>query len=539
MSTPATVARRARAQDGFTMIIAIGVMLVTSLLLVAAFTVANGEIQLSHDDTTNKQAYYAALAGLQQYEYLLQANPDYWETCKGVESTVPAEKEAHYVVTPLVAQSAPEGAKCSTESPSAAMIQSKGPFANTFRVKSVGEVTASHGHKSTRTLIATFAVTGFLDYVYYTNFETTDPGLYVNEATEAGNHNCGGKYCTNAELAKGCEGRYYSEWVGKFECPAILFKPGDQIEGPLHTNDTSNVSGSTIFGRKGHEPPDSIEMYGGTYGSAAGCPSAATYYTATGCYTKKGEGVELLQPPPNDESLTSYVEPEYEFEGATELELKGTEIFVTYHNSSGTKLTKTMKFPPNGLIYVANSKEHACGYKFEVESSDTAAEKSEETYCGNVYVKGNYSESLTVAGADDVIVKGNIYPTSVAGKLGATPTGTQVMGLIATNYVRVFHPCSGGSNGAEAFSNPWIYAGILATTHSWVVDNHSCGSGEGELNVYGAIGQDYRGVVLNGSSGYVKNYEYDQRLATDEPPYFLAPLKAGWKIVRETSPSAG
>ena len=78
-----------RAQDGFTMIIAIGVMLVTSLLLVAAFTVANGEVQASHVNLAQKQAYYAALAGVQQYEYLLQANPDYWQTCNSVESNVP------------------------------------------------------------------------------------------------------------------------------------------------------------------------------------------------------------------------------------------------------------------------------------------------------------------------------------------------------------------------------------------------------------------------------------------------------------------
>ena len=50
-------------------------MLVTSLLLVAAFTAANGDTQLSHIDLTQKQAYYAALAGVQEYEYKLEANP--------------------------------------------------------------------------------------------------------------------------------------------------------------------------------------------------------------------------------------------------------------------------------------------------------------------------------------------------------------------------------------------------------------------------------------------------------------------------------
>ena len=83
---------RAGAEDGFTMIIAIGVMFVTSLLLVAAFTVANGEIQLSHDATSSKQAYYAALSGIQQYEYKLQSNADFWRRAKGLKARFPQKK---------------------------------------------------------------------------------------------------------------------------------------------------------------------------------------------------------------------------------------------------------------------------------------------------------------------------------------------------------------------------------------------------------------------------------------------------------------
>ena len=67
------------------MIIALGVMFVTGLLLVAAFTAAHGDVEASHENVTDKQAYYAALAGMQQYEYKLEANPSYWETCEPLE----------------------------------------------------------------------------------------------------------------------------------------------------------------------------------------------------------------------------------------------------------------------------------------------------------------------------------------------------------------------------------------------------------------------------------------------------------------------
>jgi Tfp pilus assembly protein PilX len=507
------------AQDGFTMIIAIGVMFVTSLLLVAAFTVANGDVQLSRTDTSQKQAYYAALAGVQQYEYLLQANPNYWQTCKGPASTVPEESQESYAVTALPANG---NAACLASNPFATAIQSKGALANTFRIKSTGT-----SGKASRSLVATFGVQGFLDYVYYTNFETEDPGLYENN---------GGSSKT---LAENCRGKYYSQWNGKYSCPAINFITGDHIEGPMHTNDTALVSGAATFGRKGHEPKDTVEINGGTYGSYSGCSSGAEYFTTTKCYTKGA----TLTPPPTDTSLDFYVESEYRYEGMTRIELKGSEMTViTYNESTGAEQKKTgVKLPPNGLIYVKQSKK-GCGWTFDSENADTSSEESNAKGCGNVYVRGNYTESLTIAGENNVIVNGNVYPTSVS-KLGSTPTGTAVLGLIASNYVRVYHPCSSGKNQTGSLENPWIYAAILATGHSWIVDNPACGSNLGELGVFGAIGQNYRGIVGTsgggGGTGYYKNYEYDDRLATDEPPYFLAPLKAGWKIIRQTAPNPG
>ena len=259
----------------------------------------------------------------------------------------------------MTASSAPEGSKCSSENPAAAMIQTKGPFQNTFRVKSVGEVTVNSRRTATRTVIATFGVTNFLDYVYYTNFETQDPGLYK---------------ASKPTLAEECEGKYYETWSKeKLGCPEIVFVSNDKVDGPMHTNDSADVTGGT-FGREGHEPKDKIEMYEGTHGTAAGCKGGATYYTASGCYTTKEQLVEKLEPPPDDTSLAAYVEPEYEFEGRTVIELNGSEMLVHYHNAEGTELSKPMKLPPNGLIYVEDSTHHACGYTFEVESSDTPSE---------------------------------------------------------------------------------------------------------------------------------------------------------------------
>jgi hypothetical protein len=498
------------------MIIAIGVMFVTSLLLVAAFTVTNNDIHLSRVDTTQKQAYYAALAGVQQYEYKLQSNPNFWQTCEPLKSNVPEEAGERYEVKILPASSSPGGAACSAANPFNTAIEAEGVLANTFRIKSTG-----YAGPEKRSLIATFKVTGFLDFIYFTNFETLDPALY-------------GK----ASLAAQCEGKYYSAWKGKYECENIEFTNGDSVNGPFHTNDTADVGGAASFGREGNLPPDKVEMNGGTYGGGSGCASSAKYYTATKCYTK---GPTLVAPE-SDTSLVAYTETANEFFGATKLALNGAAntIGVTYFNKAGSEVKETVNWPKNGLIYVQH--QGACAYKYEYANSDNAAETSEEKGCGNVYVHGTYSKSLTIAGENDVIINGELYPTSVEGKLGSEPSGTAVLGLIASHYVRIYHPCSSGTNGVGSLSNPWIYAAILSTAHSFIVDNFNCGKELGKLHVYGAIAQNYRGAVGTGgggSTGYIKDYKYDDRLATDEPPYFLQPLKAGWKVIRQTAPTAG
>ena len=82
-----------------------------------------------------------------------------------------------------------------------------------------------------------------------------------------------------------------------------------------------------------------------------------------------------------------------------------------------------------------------------------------------------------------------------------------------------------------------IEAAILALNDSFIVDNWQCGDELTRLRVKGAIAQRFRGPVgmFSGSSlqhGYPKDYEYDDRLRYRSPPYFVEPVKASWKIVR-------
>ena len=71
-----------------------------------------------------------------------------------------------------------------------------------------------------------------------------------------------------------------------------------------------------------------------------------------------------------------------------------------------------------------------------------------------------------------------------------------------------------------------------------MVDNYYCGGPLGTLSITGAIVQKYRGPVGTGgttiSNGYVKDYDYDDRLKYREPPHFLDPVQSSWKVLSQT-----
>ena len=90
----------------------------------------------------------------------------------------------------------------------------------------------------------------------------------------------------------------------------------------------------------------------------------------------------------------------------------------------------------------------------------------------------------------------------------------------------------------QTLKNPTIDAAILALQHSFIVDNFDCGNpaNTGQLNIFGALAQKFRGAVGTGTAntGYLKNYAYDNRLAVLLPPYLFDITTSGWLLSRET-----
>ena len=170
--------------------------------------------------------------------------------------------------------------------------------------------------------------------------------------------------------------------------------------------------------------------------------------------------------------------------------------------------------------------------------------------CGNVYVSGTYSSSLTIAAANDVIVRpttgGLLSNRSADANLTRATGSDATLGLIANNFVRVAHMVTRESDGdcignVDSTNDPivrnvTIDAAILSLQHSFIVDNYECGR-LGTLSVNGAIAQKYRGPVGTGSgsnpsTGFLKDYEYDDRFRYRSPPYFLNPIDSAWDVIR-------
>jgi hypothetical protein len=176
--------------------------------------------------------------------------------------------------------------------------------------------------------------------------------------------------------------------------------------------------------------------------------------------------------------------------------------------------------PSNGVVYVESILCSGAYSPFEVAYAETSE-------CGNVYVHGSYSGRLTIATSNDIIIDGS-----------TTASGEEAMlGLIANNFIRIYHPCTyaNNTNGAGSVKDLSIDAAILAINHSFIVDNYDCGASLGTLKVNGAISQKYRGAVgTTGGTGYLKSYNYDDRLHTITPPSFIQPVESDWVIGRET-----
>ncbi len=499
----------------------IAVLILVSALTAALLTSVQADTGLSRRDQDRKAAYAAAEAGLNAYLFRLTDDPEVWTTCTAIGGTqylsqqwngsggdprtwryLPGS-EAQYTVELLPA---PGNTTCVGTTPTTAAnsLLDQG----TINVRATGRV---RGMK--RSIVARLRRHTFLDFIYFTNYETRDPAWYTPAAYAAwASTNCG--YWR--------DGRGSANLPGVGGCVELNFIAADSIVGPFHTNDSILTCGSPTFGGGGSthielNPSSPGPPLGSGWRANGGC---------TGSPTFNGQLINaynVLAMPPTNLALQGDALPAYVFTGTKHITLKAGGFDIKDDATGVT--TPNVAYPANGLIYVKNG---ACGVGY---NADTPL--AQPNGCANVFVHGTSDTAITIASQKDVIADGDIRYSNDA-----------LIGLVANEFVRVQHvvtPASTSSctaDGTPNLSNITIQAAILSLAHSFAVDAYTCGSGLGTLHVFGSIAQNYRGAVgtFSGtslSSGYIKDYQYDPRLAYRSPPHFLDPVSASWRLLNE------
>jgi hypothetical protein len=278
------------------------------------------------------------------------------------------------------------------------------------------------------------------------------------------------------------------------------------------------VCGSPDFGRNAQ---DRIEVSGPGWRGSSGCSGNNSTFDGTWI-----PNAPLLALPPSDNALRNVATSSYRFTGRTTIRLNGSTMNVT--NAAAGLNNTSMSLPSNGVVYVQNG---TCGVGYQAIDPYNSP-----TGCADVYVRGSYSQDLTIATEKDIVVDGNI-----------TRSGDVLLGLIANNFIRVYHPVTRTneddptrcSNASGTMNDVEIDAAMLSLQHSFTVDNYYCGAALGTLTVDGVIAQKFRGPVGRGSgngivNGYTKQYQYDDRLRYRSPPHFLDPVQSSWRLVRQT-----
>lgn len=529
------IARRLRReQDGYTMIAVVGAIALVTSLVGAALAATNSDLRMVKRDLDDKRALAAAQAGLADYGFHLNNDTGYWTRCTNVPSPhavnqqgstanrrpVPGAGDGSEYAIELIPASGQSS--CSTADPVGSMLEQSGQATGTFRIRSTG-----YSANAKQSVVATYRQASFLDYIYFTQLETSDPVAYgfpnPSAALDGAYQQCD-KFRREGRMSQPIPNS-----GGQF-CTQIVFVSGDAIDGPLHTNDDLLVCGSPSFGRNSS---DVIEVSAPPLGWSSGCGGGANP-DFNGPFVTNAP---VLTPPPTNGELRNIAGPASTYIGQTTISLSGNSMTVT--NGGGT--TGPFSVPSSGVVYVANGAGCSSSY------SPFTATYPPSSGCGNALVQasGGYSSQLTIAAENDVVIENDIVRS-----------GNGLLGLVANNFVRIKHPicppgnlgcsggtitsqtltsCNGGVNGTGTQSNLRIDAAILAIDHSFIVDHYNCGNSLGELEVNGAIAQKYRGPVgTTGGTGYLKDYNYDDRLRYLEPPHFFDPVEAAWHVQRET-----
>lgn len=559
--------RRGR-DDGMALITVVifGTVLVMLVATAAAFA-GSGAMKSRTDDDWNA-AMAAAYAGLEDYKarlandntYVQYRNPSspFSSTSTGVLPPTSNPAFSGWAQVPSGDPSSPSRSYFRYD-----VDNSQYATTGVVRLRSTGKVGTE-----VRTIVVNVRQTGFIDFLYFTDFEVKDPDQSNTACeTSSGKPNYAWYYSTNTHDSN---------------CTEIQFGANDTINGPLHSNDTLLICGSTFNG-----PVTTSNPKAPFYSKASGC-SNPTFNKGTPTLD-----ATIGMPQTNGQmkletrlDVDSVKRPGCLYTGPTVItftsngKMNVKSPFTQFTQISGDPASKTLSTKdnpmcgipgtgagqlgsvdgatidviPQNLVYVqdvpsgttdangwapntwpanftcTNSPTTGTGWKigsvqYPLTNETVPAANPSHYNClkGDVYVQGTVHGQITVAAQNYIYITGDItYQDSTK----------DILGLVGNNAVWVWNPFNG--NTPLLAKDRTIYAAILSVAHTFMVQNYDKGTAKrGTLNIYGAIAQEYRGTVGTAGSpgtGYDKNYSYDPRFKYTAPPKFLSPVSTSYGV---------
>jgi hypothetical protein len=449
-----------------------------------------------------------------------------------------------------------------------------------LRIRATGRVGTT-----TRSVVADLKQKGFIDYLYFTDYEIRDHDFSQDDD------------CLDSDD----DAQYSWQISGGHPSKCLIqFIAGDKIDGPMHSNDTMVMCGGTFTGAV--TTANNILVNSKRY-STVGCanPVAPTFTTSTsgpvyaktitfpqtndsmqqetrtdlpltvqraGCLytgpttiTFNGAYMTIRSPwtkatqVKGDNPATSGTTPDLcgkpgnpslseddnknTLAGALGVTIPVLDHNLIYVQSVPTDATKSIDpnywaagVYPNKLNQktycvgaTGNSSPNGNGVGFPSAGEMITTTSAYNCQYGDVFVKGSFDAAMTIAAARYVYVTGN---------LTRQDTQNDILGLVGTNAVWVWNPVNSSSDTILTDNERKIEAAILSVGHSFQVQNYNLGDFRGKLTVVGSIAQKFRGTVGTGSgsaqSGYNKNYVYDPRFHAIAPPKFLSPVSTTYGI---------
>lgn len=572
------------------LVVAVGAMLSMLMTLLVVVSI-NGMRQATADSDWNA-ALAAAYAGIDEYQSRLSADTSYYRYGNSASSF-----SSTSALTPDTSNPAfGIGASGTWAVLSGADGVDRGEFryevdnstygtTGRIRLRSTGKV-----GDATRTLIADLKQQGFIDFLYFTDLEVTDPAV-ASTAPSSSCYDTG----TPPALRYGWNARPTGSGSTN-PCNDISFGAFDTIDGPVHSNDTIRACGTIFKGMVTTGKPTS-PYYLNRTANGSSCATPTFEIVGSPAYAgvngMPATNSELKKETRSDLTATDVPRPGCLYTGPTQFTFfadgtvnikspftKATRIGNAASTSGSapaecgslSALTSvagaTITVPENNVIYVQNvpaattdvnywapttnptnftctssgdatlrgwrfgTGPNAPGYPLRTGTSWTTevATTSSPYGCrvGDAFIKGQFNGAATVAAENSVFVVGD---------LTYVDQNDDILGLVGNNAVWVYNPVN-SSNNFLLSQHRSIDAAILSVAHTFQVQNYAVsGSGaRGILTVRGAIAQKYRGPVATANSsgtivsGYRKNYIYDNRFKFKAPPKFLNPVTTTYGV---------